>query len=175
MKKFAIISILFLLTACEQPQQPITESKAPIKQQSKPVELTGLWRGVLASPGGELPFGIDISKDQKTYSAKILNGEERADTSSVVFNNNEITINFDWFDARVKASLSEDGQSMTGQWSKTASGKDKTSMLPFTASKGYQHRFSQEILDIENTKVDGNWEVTFTDEDGDSIAVAVFQ
>ena len=174
MKAFSLLITLLILTACETTQQ--TEvSKKTIESTVIPVDITGLWRGVLTSPGGELPFGIDISKDQDSYKAKILNGEERADTSHVVYIDNEITIHFDWFDARLKATLSEDGQTMNGEWSKTASGKDKTSMLPFKASKGYSNRFSQETLDIENTKVGGNWEVTFTDEDGDSIAVAEFQ
>ena len=173
MKKITLITFLFLLAGCEQRSE--SESKATIKDIAiEPLEIVGLWRGVLDSPGGELPFGIDISKDQEHYSAKILNGQERVDTSSVEFQNNQITIHFEWFDARLKATLSLDGKTMTGQWSKTASGKNKTSMLPFKASRGYEYRFSQELLDITDTKVTGNWEVTFTDEDGESIAVAEF-
>lgn len=141
----------------------------------KPVDITGLWRGVLASPGGELPFGIDISKDNNVYAAKILNGEERVDTSSVEFVNNKLVINFEWFDARLKAILSPDGKTMTGDWSKTASGKDKTSQLSFVATKGYEYRFKQELDKSNATKVNDQWEVTFTDEDGDSIAVAEFE
>ncbi|MFK8012676.1 MAG: TlpA disulfide reductase family protein [Marinicellaceae bacterium] len=175
MKKIAFITFLFLLIGCDQPAQV----EKPTKNNSQPpvvktVDIVGLWRGVLLSPGGELPFGIDIIKENNQYTAKIINGEERADTSKVELNDNNITINFDWFDARIKATIDEDGQSMTGQWSKTASGKDKTSALDFKAMRGYKQRFSQESLNSNNTKVAGNWEVTFTDEDGESIAVAEF-
>ncbi len=173
MNKIAIIALVFLLSACEQSQQPVTENhlQTPIIKHH---EITGLWRGVLNSPGGELPFGIDISKENSVYTAKILNGEERVDTSSVDFENNELTIHFEWFDARLKATLNNDGSSMTGQWSKTASGKDKTSQLPFIATKGYEYRFKQELDASVVTQIKDQWEVTFTDEDGDSLAVAEF-
>ncbi|MBL4772157.1 MAG: TlpA family protein disulfide reductase [Alcanivoracaceae bacterium] len=175
MKKIALITLVFLLTACEQSQQITVEAEDTIKTAKEvPYEIAGLWRGVLASPGGELPFGIDISKDKQGYTAKILNGEERADTSSVEFSDKTITINFEWFDARIKAILSEDGKSMSGQWSKTASGKDKTSMLPFSASRGFDYRFKQELDEAINTEATGNWEVTFSDDDGESLAVAEF-
>ena len=175
MKKIALISFLFFLTACEQSQQPVSQKAIPVKQEIvESIEITGLWRGVLASPGGELPFGIDISKENDKFTAKILNGEERVDTSSVDFNNNEIAIHFEWFDARIKANLSQDGKSMKGQWSKTASGKDKTSQLPFVATKGFNYRFKQELDASVVTQTNDQYEVTFTDEDGDSLAVAEF-
>jgi len=162
--KLLLIMLLISLSACEQTQPTTAASNAD--------RITGLWRGVLASPGGELPFGIDIMKGETGYTAKILNGEERADTSSVDFSDNTITINFAWFDARITATLSEDGNSMSGQWSKTASGRNKTSMLEFSASKGFDYRFSQELAPAVITNTAGSWEVTFRDEDGDSIAVA---
>ena len=165
--KLLLIMLLVALSACEQTQAPT--AGAEDRQTDK---IAGLWRGVLTSPGGELPFGIDIMKGEGGYTAKILNGEERADTSSVDFNDNIISINFEWFDARITATLSEDGNSMSGQWSKTASGRDKTSMLDFSASKGFDYRFSQELDPAVITNSAGNWEVTFSDEDGDSIAVA---
>ena len=183
MKKIALISVLFLLASCEQAQQPVvespvTESKTAIKEnaiEAEAVEIIGLWRGVLNSPGGDLPFGIDISKEDGKYSAKILNGEERVDTSSVDFENNKISIHFEWFDARINAVLSSDSKSMVGKWSKTASGKDKISELPFSAQKGYEHRFMQEMDASIITPIKDQWEVTFTDEDGDSLAVAEFK
>lgn len=138
------------------------------------IDITGLWRGVLTSPGGELPFGIDIAKEQGQYSAKIINGEERVDTSSVSFENNRLLINFEWFDAKLEASLNENDV-LLGQWSKTASGKDQSSSLLFKATRDYSHRFTQEKNTAQVTSVSGNWEVTFSDEDGDSIAVAEFE
>ena len=170
-KKISLLIIILVLCACEQTQQQTSTQmpQAPILTQ---LEITGLWRGVLSSPGGELPFGIDISKEGENYSAKILNGEERVDTSSVEFNHRELIIHFDWYDARIKATISEDGQQLNGEWSKTA--PEGISRLPFLASRGYDYRFRQELDNAENSNVAGNWEVVFSDEDGDDVAVAEF-
>ena len=165
MKKYLIISLIFFISSCSQSDVEPQETQT----------LAGQWRGVLASPGGELPFGIDIKEENGFYSAKIINGNERVDTSSVVFANNQLTINFDWYDARINARINEDGQKLVGQWSKTASGKDNISFLPFTATKSYDYRFNQ-ILDTEKlaNKIAGNWEVIFIDDSGESLAVAEF-
>ena len=167
MKTFFCLLLLFTLSSCNQSEPNVNESNG-----SEIKRIVGLWRGVLASPGGELPFGIDISLNGGVYSAKVLKGEERVDTSSVTFSDNELIINFAWFDAKIDAKLT-DGV-LLGEWSKTASGKDKKSSLPFSASQDYNFRFKQELIKIISTPVSGNWEVTFSDEDGDDIAVAEF-
>ena len=177
MRKLILIPLFFLLTACEQSQQvPVVQTPTETKTEviHEAIDITGLWRGVLTSPGGELPFGIDITQNNDIYSAKIINGEELVDTSSVIFENNQLVINIEWFDAKLEAALNEDGVFM-GQWSKTASGKDKSSSLLFTATREYSHRFEQEKATAQGASVAGNWEVTFSDEDGDSIAVAEFK
>lgn len=177
MKKIALISILFLLSACEQSQQTVSQTKKPSQDVETPsMDITGLWRGVLTSPGGELPFGIEISHDNNRYSAKILNGTERVDTSSVEFENKQLTIQFAWFDAQLKAELMDDGQKFEGLWSKTASGKDKISSLPFTATRNFDYRFKQVLSDETlASNISGNWEVTFSDDGGEDLAVAEFK
>lgn len=169
MKKLLLLPLFFLITACEQSEVVYSEINHTASHS-----ILGLWHGVLTSPGGELPFGIEITENSEGYSAKILNGKERVDTSSVTFDNYKLNINFAWFDARIEAKMINDGYTLKGQWSKTASGKDKTSSLPFTASRNYDHRFKQETTHAKITPVSGSWEVTFSDEDGDDIAVAEF-
>lgn len=167
-----VLTAMLFISACEQSQPTITVESD--KKENKPLtqshEISGLWRGVLASPGGELPFGIDIIKTNGVYTAKIINGPERVDTSSVEFNDKQVTINFEWYDARIKAQLSEDGKTMTGQWSKTA--PEKISKLDFSAIKDAKHRFNQELNSENRSAVSGNWEVVFTDESGQDKAVA---
>jgi thiol-disulfide isomerase/thioredoxin len=167
-----VFIIIFFISACEQSQQSVTTpaDKAADKTPEPVLEITGTWRGVLASPGGELPFGIDIMKAHGVYTAKIINGPERVDTSSVEFNGDQVTINFEWYDARIKAKLSANGQTMNGQWSKTA--PEQISKLDFSATKGAQHRFNQELKPTQGTTIAGNWQVVFTDEDGQDKAIA---
>lgn len=180
MKKIVLLTFIFVLFSCDQAPQTVQNNSNngnTNPQQGKANSVVGLWRGVLASPGGQLPFGIDIEQQKNGVIAHILNGRERVETSSVKVNGNRIEIEFEWFDARISAEIDDELQQMKGQWSKTASGKDKTSQLPFTASRDYDYRFEQELLlDTEDPEsAAGKWEVVFTDEDGESLAVAEFQ
>ncbi len=167
MMKILLIPIVFLLASCD-------------KTTTIDNEITGLWRGVLTSPGGELPFGIGIISENGIFSAKILNGVERVDTSGVVFENNKLTITMEWFDAAIEAKMLDGGNKLTGFWKKTASGKDKSSQLPFTATRGYDHRFTQEVKHANITPtmpispIIGSWKVVFSDEEGYSKAIAEF-
>ena len=61
--------------------------------------LTGHWRGVLTSPGGELPFGLEISEDAEGLHAAMLNGEERAPFSSVKVDGNLVVLEAEWYDS----------------------------------------------------------------------------
>ncbi len=156
-------------TAAKQSEASIETEQAMIKGQ---VSLAGLWRGVLQSPGGELPFGIQMAKTSDGYEAKILNGPERVDTSTVTVAGDQVEIQFSWYDARIQASVNDSGDAMHGRWSKTASGH--ISELPFKATRGYPYRFNQSTELFEETTVDGVWEATFTDEDGAFVAVGEF-
>jgi thiol-disulfide isomerase/thioredoxin len=180
MKKIFLTIFIIILSACNQSdvsQSGVSQSQTT---QTDSHAITGLWRGVLTSPGGELPFGIDIASIGGVYSAKILNGVERVDTSAVTFENNKLIIDIAWFDAIIEAKMIDGGNKLTGFWRKTASGKDKSSQLPFTATRGYDNRFAQEaqhakitpIMPI--TPIMGSWKVVFSDVDGDSKAIAEF-
>ena len=154
-------------TTTQQTQKP--EPKA---QPVAAVDISGQWRGVLASPGGDLPFGLLINKAVDGYTAVIINGDERADTSHVTVNGQAVEIGFDWYDAAITAKVQADG-SMQGRWRKTASGGND-STLPFTATRGYSYRFSLQPSAEKALDISGTWKVIFTDEDGDSDAVGEF-
>jgi hypothetical protein len=115
-----------------------------------------------------------MAKTRDGYEAKILNGQERVDTSAVLVNGNEVEIQFSWYDARITATVDEAGEVMAGEWSKTAA-DDHISKLPFKASRGYPYRFKPEDTMQLATHVDGVWQVEFTDEDGTSVAVGEFK
>ncbi|WP_223787498.1 TlpA disulfide reductase family protein [Marinicella meishanensis] len=146
-----------------------TEQLAPAEPR-----LSGLWRGVLDSPGGELPFGIQLAQTADGYQAKILNGPEQVDTSAVLVTGSQVEIQFSWYDARLKATVDATGQSMHGEWSKTAA-DEHISRLPFTATKGYPYRFRADHSKLDASDVGGVWQVEFVDEDGPSVAVGEFQ
>ena len=180
--RIQLLTLFFGLTAlygCQQSnnESSTTQQKPPAQPeaQAKPVvaDINGQWRGVLASPGGELPFGLQINQAGEAYTAVIINGDERADTSHVHVDGQQVEIGFDWYDASITAQLQPDG-SMRGQWRKTAAG-GKDSVLPFTATPGYSFRFPLQPSAEAPLEISGSWKVIFTDEDGDSDAVGEFK
>ncbi len=125
----------------------------------------GQWRGVLMSPGGELPFGLVIGP-----SSYIVNGAERAPIEGVSRDGNKLVLSFDRYDATIEATLSADGKTMKGVWRKT-SGKAKQSTLQFRATRGVSYRFKPEAAK-HDPAIAGSWAMTFTDKDGDYRGVA---
>lgn len=182
MKIYLLLLLFVFVAACgssDDKTSPVVEEGKKSEAQVSDVaaiksmpSLAGLWRGVLQSPGGELPFGIQMVKTSAGYEAKILNGPERVDTSAVVMSGDQIEIQFSWYDARIKATVAGSGDAMSGEWSKTAPGK--ISKLPFSATRGYPYRFKQPSA-ANTTLVDGIWQAEFVDEDGASVAVGEFK
>lgn len=158
-------AILFTL-ACRAPSAPASGPAVG------PEDFAGTWRAVLASPGGELPFTLQLETappQQDAASAAQLravihNAEERLEVERVVYDKERLTLYFDGYDSEIVAQAAADGQTLTGRWRKT--GADGDSVLPFTARRGQAHRFFASS-EPPQWSVAGSWAATFTDEDGD--------
>ncbi len=139
-------------------------------------DLEGSWRAVLLSPGGELPFGLDIAGEGEDWSAVIVNGEERAATSGVTVDGDLVTVAFDWYDSRIEARIAGEGR-MSGRWIKTAAAGG-VSQLDFTAEKGAGERFrtvAEERPGAALSDVSGVWRVEFLDDSGSEAARGEFR
>jgi len=151
----AVASLLLLLAACH-----------PAKTRS----IEGTWRAVLTSPGGELPFTLRIEGGR----AVIINGAEQAPVSAVDVHGSAVTLRFDHYDSAINATLSNDGNTMTGAWTRTVpAGKCG---LAFRATRGKQARF-RPIASVVLTpfgEMNGIWKAEFTDADGTSPARGEF-
>ncbi len=149
---------LAALVGCERAAEPVVAA---------PPDLTGTWRAVLASPGGELPFRLEIERDGESYRAAAVNGEERAPFSHVSVDGRQVELGFSWYDAEIRAELSADGAVMRGRWRKTAAG-GKDSALDFSATRGMAVRFlpPPATASAPFDDVSDAWSVEFTDEDG---------
>jgi thiol-disulfide isomerase/thioredoxin len=131
--------------------------------------LDGTWRAVLASPGGELPFGLRFAGG----GAEVINGPERVKVSGVSVDGKRVTIRFDWYDSAIRATLSDDGNSMTGAWTRTV--PSRTARMPFRATRGVAPRFAPAPQASSSlASVAGIWKATFTDADGTSPARGEF-
>lgn len=140
----------------------------------------GVWRGVLTSPGGELPFGLRIGKDGEDLEAVMLNGAEEAPVSSVRVDGRHVVLSIDWYDATINAELDGIGKILRGSWQRTSAG-GKISRLPFEAEKGVTVRFRplaevglQPVDAPAVETVDGVWNAEFVDEDGSEPARGEF-
>jgi len=166
---------------------------------SEPPDPTGLWRAVLASPGGDLPFGLEIAKDSSgALSAFALNGPERVPFTTVRMTDRSLLLRVDQYDSEIIAALADNGTEMRGSWTRQA-GKDRPSMkftairaggaagaprdgaspgggrLPAVMTGSETSRFEGRPVPAGSSAiadVSGAWNVVFHDDDGDSPARA---
>lgn len=134
-------------------------------------DLIGSWRGVLASPGGELPFTLRLDHDGPRLRAVIVNGREEAVISRVERSGDQIVFRFEHYDSEIEATL-KDGR-LEGRFRRTVPAGD--SILPFVATKGEERRF------LPSTKkgaalaeIAGAWAVEFTDGESREVAQGEF-
>jgi thiol-disulfide isomerase/thioredoxin len=164
---FLIIALIFFISATYS-----------CGLNSSVVSPVGLWRGVLQSPGGELPFGLEIKmNEQGSLIAGVRNGEEYLPFTFTKQEKLNLEFVFEHYDSVITAALSPTSNTMKGTWSRRSLGGKRTTM-DFYADKNAGYRF----MPIENKKsndvssdISGNWIVEFSDADGTSEAKAIFK
>jgi len=141
------------------------------------IPVDGIWRAVLYSPGGELPFQLEIRDGtHNVLIAGVRNGEEYLPFSSVERIRTQLILTFEHYDSKIVAEVSSDGLQMTGTWSKRALGGKSTEMK-FSAEKDILYRFPPSgIAPVSPSLpyIDGEWAVNFTDSDGEVTAKGIF-
>ncbi len=150
-----------------------------VERSTEAQDLVGEWRAVLASPGGDLPFGLLIEDVDGALRAVIVNGPEEVPTSSVSLRGDQVSIEMSWYDSTLEGRVSEDRSQIAGTWRKTVPGG--ISELDWKAVRGPARRFGvlaesgleggqpEALADLT-----GRWRVVFADEDGSEEAVAEF-
>jgi thiol-disulfide isomerase/thioredoxin len=122
---------------------------------------TGTWRAVATVPGGELPFGLEIEKDDGEYSAFLRNGGERVPVSEVDVTSDSVHLNLPAFNSHLAAA--HDGSQLRGTLS-LVKGGGTVQELPLRAEHGVSHRFPPSNSEA-STDVSGRWDVTFIEDD----------
>jgi len=100
--------------------------------------VAGTWRGWLASPGGDLPFGLEIHRGPEGHRAFVRNDPERIEIPERRVEGRRVVLAFPHYDSRIEAELVEG--SLTGTWTKRR-GADRYSKMAFFAERGAQDRF----------------------------------
>lgn len=167
---------LLLLVLCLLPVR--TPATAPVE---------GPWRAWLHSPGGDLPFGLELSRAGDALLATIVNGGERIAVPLVAARGDgALELGFPHYDARIVASVSDDGRRLDGEWVKRR-GADAWARLPFAAQAGAAPRFPAHAPGEEGAlgrapagglgpadaapPIDGTWRIDFAS--GEAPAVGV--
>jgi peroxiredoxin len=155
-----ILLAIVLMSACQ------TENAKP---------TTGTYRVVMDSPGGELPFGLELkaNADSLTYMAYALNGAERLPMDTATVSGDSLHIPMGIFEAELVAKIGD--STLTGYWKKRRKGTQYIRMN-FVATLGEnQSRFS--VLKAVSASLSGKWQTTFFSKDGQDTtqAVGVFE
>lgn len=118
----------------------------PALAQADTAPPTGPWRAWLQTPGGELPFGLDLARDGGTWRAALLNGAERIEVPEVRVDaaTGALTLAMPHYDSRIEAAPDGPG-ALRGTWRKRRSAEAWVE-LPFHATAGAGPRFSADVL-----------------------------
>lgn len=135
-----------------------------------PAELAGPWRATLASPGGELPFALEIDTAGAAGAARVKNGAEVVDVPEVRFEQGELVLGFPHYDSAIRARLV--AGVLEGTWTKRGS-TEEPQRLAFRATKGAGARFAPAGAGDASAppSIAGRWSVTFAKEARPAVGV----
>ena len=122
----------------------------------------GNYRAVLELPGGELPFGLDIAREEDGFVLYLLNGEERVRVDEVTAADGRLTATMPGYENTLTAEIR--GRKLRGEVSLLRAGGERQ-VLPFRAEAGQTWRVFEEPS-TDNADVGGRWSVTFTSDEG---------
>jgi hypothetical protein len=134
--------------------------------------VVGRYRATLATRGGELPFLLDVARENEHYVVYVINGEERIRIEGIRVHEGELIATFPGNQSTLRARLSRAG--MKGTLT-IATHDGHSRELPLRARLGETHRFYAESL-TDNADIEGRWEVEFKTTTGNhASAIAVFE
>jgi len=122
----------------------------------------GTYRATLELPGGELPFGLDVGKEEAGFVVYLVNGEERVRVTDVTVADGRLAATMPGYENTLTAEIR--GGKLTGEVSLLRAGGERQ-LLPFRAEAGKAWRFF-EAPSTDNADVAGRWSVTFTSDQG---------
>lgn len=137
---------------------------------------TGPWRAWLHSPGGELPFGLELQNDKGAWKAWLINGSDRAEVPRVEVSNNEVVLSISHYGSTIRAKISEGGAKLDGEWTKQGR-NDKLVKLPFHAAASANPRFrsSNRMSTKDAERLSGRWSMRFAKDSEATVLVLNIQ
>jgi len=153
------------LTACRQGDAP-----AAATASGNDVKM-GTYRVVLQTPGGELPFGLELKQQDSHPIGYLINGPERLLLSDVKIAGSHLEIAMPGYENVLKADAV--GNDLNGEIF-LVKPNDKNQHVPLHATLGETYRFFH-LPASDNADVSGRWAVKFIDDSGaPEVAVGEF-
>jgi thiol-disulfide isomerase/thioredoxin len=149
------------LAACHQADTP-----AAAAASSHDVKM-GTYRVVLATPGGELPFGLELKQQDSHPVGYLINGEERLLLGEVRITGSHLEIPMPGYENVLKADAV--GNELQGEIF-LVKPNDKNQHVPLHATLGDTYRFFGQPA-RDNADVSGRWAMKLIDDSGAPEAV----
>lgn len=158
--RLALAGLLMTIAACGR---PVDEPHA------------GRYRATLQLPGGEAPFGLEVSKENNRFVLYLENATERTRVDNVTLGNGELSAVFPGYENSLQARISRDRLEGTVTLIKDQS---KEQVIPFQAQlqdkSAAPYRFYEEPV-TDNADLAGRWAMTLTSDGKSNPAVAILE
>lgn len=150
----------------------LTATLCSCQGQTPATVKPGVWRAILKTPGGELPFGLAIEPAGKGYTVYALNGSERLKMDDATVQGDSLHIPMALFESELIGKI--ESNRLMGVWKRRRIGQQYQTM-PFEAQYGLKYRFTPEGKQA-TMNVTGKWATTFRSpgSQDSSTAVGVF-
>ena len=138
-------------------------------------QISHTYRATLQTPGGELPFGLElkISSDSKSGIYTIVNGPEQISNTFSIPDNDSLHLNFPVFNTELVLLLKNTQEEIiTGIWYDHS--RIGNYYLPFNAELNKKYRFIENPLPPKQN-ISGRWETIFSSESGSENTVGIFK
>ena len=150
------------LAAC-QPDAPAV---------SAPQLSPGTWQATIEVPGGTIDTAFELSLNNGTWRAQLINGQERVFIDEVKYADGELTLRFPAFNNHITATLADD--KLQGELT-IVRRHGATRALPFSATHASATGTGDTSIDAADTDLSGRWAVRFHNPDGsDSASIGEF-
>jgi thiol-disulfide isomerase/thioredoxin len=150
--------------ATAAPTTATTPPPPPAGAPSGRAPTPGTYRVVLQSPGGDLPFGLDLERQGAGWVAYLINGRERLEVPEVTVSGSNIEIEMPGYENRLTAVAA--GNRWQGELTlDKLGGKDQH--IPLHAEPSPPYRFLPRAPGAV-ANVAGRWSVTFAEDSGPS-------
>jgi peroxiredoxin len=167
----SIVITLLTLAGCHGTAQSEASTSASAGESGGVGVKLGSYRVVLQTPGGELPFGLDLVRKDSQVVGYLVNGPERLLLNEVKITGSHLEIRMPGYENVLTADAA--GDQLQGEIFLVKLG-DKNQHVPLHAKLGESYRFFASPAS-DTADLSGRWAVNFTDDSGaPEVAVGEF-